>query len=368
MAPAVMAALVLLLHGVRRDNIKLLWPTALAYAAIGLHVFLQVRSGAVVGRAYEPEGADLLGRMSSLYPGFDATLAYPLSVVTQATLFFKYLLLWLVPYPGWMSIDMREPFALSFHDWRYVAGALAFVAYGVLAIRLILKKGRLGLLGFAMISPWLMFATEFSTVRIQEPFVLYRSYVWMPMLFAGLPALAMLTRRIAPSATAMLMAFVVLLYVPATFDRLQSFSSPLLLWDDAANLIGPNDDRPGNDRIFHNRGVMFARYQFYDLAIKDYDRAIRINPTYAYFYNDRAASLYESGKYAQALNDYNKAIGMSREYARPFYGRGLTLIALGKRDAAAQDLTEACRRGAVAACKRLQKLMADGKSSALQRQ
>ena len=53
---------------------------------------------------------------------------------------------------------------------------------------------RLGLAGFALLSPWLLALTEFATVRAQEPLVLYRSYLWMSVLPAALPAV---TARLA---------------------------------------------------------------------------------------------------------------------------------------------------------------------------
>ena len=60
----------------------------------------------------------------------------------------------------------------------------------LLPVTLIWRGGRLGLLGFALLAPWLLFATELSAVRIQEQFVLYRSYLWMAPAFAGLGVLS----------------------------------------------------------------------------------------------------------------------------------------------------------------------------------
>jgi tetratricopeptide (TPR) repeat protein len=350
MAPAVMAALLLLVARPSKKLIFAVLPTFLLYGAVAVYVFMQIRSGHIVGQSYEPEAADLLSRFHARYPQFDPALAYPLSILTQATLFFKYLLLWALPNPAWMSVDMRESFALTLGSLYYLAGFMAFLLYGGAATWLLLSRGRFALLGFAMISPWLMFATEFAAVRIQEPFVLYRSYLWMPFAFLILPVILQWSRA---KPAALVLAVVAVLYVPCTLDRLQSFSHGLLLWDDAARLIGPEDNRPGTERIFHNRGVMLARVKLYDQAIQDYDRAIRTNPDYAYFYNDRAAAWLESGHPETALADYNRAIQMNQTYSRPFYGRGRTEEALGNREAAVRDYTKACLIGAPVACSRL---------------
>ncbi|MDB5855657.1 MAG: hypothetical protein JWR22_3698 [Herminiimonas sp.] len=353
MAPAVMAALLLLITRPGKKVLLAVMPTFLLYAGIAIYVFTQIRSGHIVGQSYEPEAADLLSRLHATYPQFDPALAYPLSILTQGTLFFKYLLLWVLPNPAWMSIDMREPFALTLGDPSYLAGFMAFLLYGGTATWLLLSRGRFALLGFAMICPWLLFATEFAAVRIQEPFVLYRSYLWMPFAFLVLPVIL---QRVRAKPAALVLAVVAVLYVPFTLDRLQSLSHGLLLWDDAAQLIDAKDNRPGTERIFHNRGVMLARVKLYDQAIQDYDRAIRINPGYAYFYNDRAAAWLESGRPRPALIDYNRAIEMNQTYARPFYGRGRTEEALGNREAAVKDYTKACLIGAPVACSRLVEL------------
>jgi tetratricopeptide (TPR) repeat protein len=347
MAPGVMVVLLLLIQAPSRKTLALIAPTFLLYAVIGVYVFFQIRTGHIMGQAYEPAGTDMLGRLHAIYPQFDPALAYPLSILTQASLFFKYLLLWVVPNPAWMSIDMREPFALTRGALPYLVGALAFLVYPIVAFTLLLRRGAVGLLGLAMLSPWIMFATEFAAVRIQEPFVLYRSYIWMPLIFACLP---FLIQRFSVKSGSTVLIACTLLYVPLSLDRLRSFSHGLLLWDDAAQLIDKDDARPGVDRIFHNRGVMLARVKLYDQAIQDYDRAIRINPDYAYYFNDRAASWLEGGHPDRALGDFNQAIHMSTKYARPFYGRGLAEEKLGDIGAATNDFALACRMGARVAC------------------
>jgi tetratricopeptide (TPR) repeat protein len=350
MAPAVMGVLFLLIAAPSRKRIAFVAPTFLLYAAIGVYVFFQVKTGHIVGQAYEPEGIDMLGRLHSMYPQFDPALAYPLSILTQASLFFKYLLLWVVPNPAWMSIDMREPFALTPGALPYLLGLLAFLAYPFVAFKLLLRRGAIGLLGLAMLSPWLMFATEFTTVRIQEPFVLYRSYIWMPLIFACLPCLL---QRLSPKPAVAVLVVCALFFVPLSLDRLRSFSHGLLLWDDAAQLIDKDDVRPGVDRIFHNRGVMLARVKLYKQAVQDYDRAIQINPGYAYYYNDRGAAWLEDGRPDRALADFNQAIRMSTKYTRPFYGRGLAEEKLGDRNAAVRDFATACEMGSAVACNRV---------------
>src|SRR5262249_40072836 len=53
------------------------------------------------------------------------------SVLTQTSLFFRYLFLWFVPYVGWMSIDLQYPLARTAFAWRESAGLAAFCLYPV---------------------------------------------------------------------------------------------------------------------------------------------------------------------------------------------------------------------------------------------
>lgn len=134
-------------------------------------VWSTVSSKGVLGEVYETRALGMLEQGAKLQGLADLPNLQMLSIQTQAWLFFKYLGLWLLPNPAWMSVDMREPFAMSLFG-RHMLGLIGFLGYFCVAVWLLLKRGRQGLLGFALLFPWIMFLTEWSTVRIQEPFVL----------------------------------------------------------------------------------------------------------------------------------------------------------------------------------------------------
>lgn len=351
MAPAVALALLLLTRPATRQLFRMVWPTFALYGSIGLYVVYQVKSGNLLGEAYEPRGMDMLSMLARLDPGFDPRLAYPLSILTQSFLFFKYLLVWIFPNPAWMSVDMFEPFATRFLSWPYLAGFIAFLIYPVVAVRLLLQRERKGLLGFAMLCPWLMFATELSTIRIQETFVLYRSYLWMP---GALAALAFFFQKVPAKRTATILALLILVMIPATWDRLNTFSSPFLLWNDAARLIKGKDSRPGVERVYHNRGLDLFRLGYFDLAIDDFTKAISLNPNQILVYNDRGATYLAEKKYEQALADFNKALEINPKFVRPHLGRALTYEALGNGQAARADYAVLCSLNYSGACKKLE--------------
>jgi hypothetical protein len=350
MGPAVALALLLLIRAPTRQLFYRVWPTFLLYGLIAGYLIIQFKSGNILGEAYEPRGMDMLAMLAKLDPEFDLRLAYPLSILTQSFLFFKYLLVWIFPNPGWMSVDMFEPFATRFWSWPHTAGLVGFVLYPVAAIWLLLQRERKGLLGFAMLCPWLMFATELSTIRIQESFVLYRSYLWMPGAFA---AMAFLFQKTPAKRTSIILTALVLVMIPATWARLTTFSSPFLLWNDAARLIKDKDNRPGVDRVYHNRGLHLFKLGYADLAIDDFNKAISLNPYHVLVYNDRGATYLATKKYEQALADFNKALEINPKFARPYLGRALTYEGLNDTAAALADYRMLCSMGHNDICKKL---------------
>lgn len=356
MAPAVSAALLLVwwrTHGKYSGHTLQIWlsrlmPIFLVYGVLALIVILNMKG--ILGKVYEPLGADAAVQFSDLQ--VDKDLIFPLSVLNQGALFFKYLGLWLVPNPVWMSVDMREPFATSFLAWPQTLGFIAFVAYPLIAFALMWRGGRLGILGLAMIAPWLLFATEVSTVRLQEQFVLYRSYLWAAPAFAGL---IVLFGRMEKRHAVISLGLFSLLMFPLAYQRLQTFAHPLLLWDDAAQLVEGKKNRIGVARIYFNRGHEFERVGLSERAITDYTRALQEKTGYyrPYLLSDRGASNLSLKRYAEALRDFDAAIALKQDNPRSYMGRGLALEALRKPDLALANFHSGCQLGWDAACKKL---------------
>jgi len=342
MAPTLALALILLLQKPAQRFTWRILSVFVLYTLIAVFVVYQVKTQNVLGQAYEINGNGMLARLASSHLNFDVSLAYPLSILTQCFLFFKYLAIWIVPSPAWMSIDMIEDFSITLTEWPYVLSAFAFVLYFSVAVYLLLKRERKGLFGFAMLCPWLLFATEFSTVRIQESFVLYRSYLWM---FGFTMMIPLLLRHLSSRRALLVLGMVIVLLVPLTWSRLTTFSHPLLLWDDAAQLIEKNDKRPGVERIFHNRGIEFARLKMYRDALKDYDRALVIYPQYSYVYNDRGAVYLEIGDYQRAIVDFKKSIELNPNYPKSYMGLVRAYASVGNHAAAQKNYLKLCAMG-----------------------
>ena len=334
MLPAVLLALTVLLHDDWRAKLWQRWRVFAALAIIALFV-IAAKKG-VLGSAYEIYAPEMLD--------VESDLNYPLSVLTQAWMFFKYAGLWLFPNPAWMSADMREPFAQSLLSPHLLAFA-AFLAWGAGAFWLLAKRGRAGLAGLAMLFPLLMFMTEFSTVRIQESFVLYRSYLWAVGACCVLPLLLdKLDKHIASA----IVAATALALFPISMERLSSFGHPLMLWDDAEKLVKDRPDLPGVYRIYYNRGTELIKVDEYDLAIKDLTLAAKLHPDWPFPYNNLGSAYAKKGDWRAAADAFTQAIEIADRKKmgvnpRPYFGRAMAYEFLGETEKAKLDYQVTCK-------------------------
>jgi len=347
MAPATAVMLSVVLSSRAKISKTVLWMTWGAFAVIGLFGVLRVKGliGVPYEIAFEVAGADSYFTQSGL-DGMPPSLLHLLSVLTQAGLYFKYLLLWWWPNPAWMSVDMRVPFVNSILDWQAWAAAVAFVAYGVLAAWLLFRRGKLGLVGFALLFPWLMFLVEFSSVRVQEPFVLYRSYLWLP----GMALLiALFLTRFTGQKMVVSMLVVALGLIPLAWNRLWTFSDPSRLWNDAALKL-KDGTVVGADRIYYNRGNASLSLKKWDMAIADYNRVVANNPNIQPAYLNLGSAYYGSKRYREALVVYDKAIKLNPKDAQAYLGKGLSFQHLHNEAAALEQFNISCGLGSFVGC------------------
>ncbi len=339
--PGIALAMTFLIRKPSRALVKELWLPFSLFFAIALLITLRVKG--VIGSPYEPLAVNMLQQLN-------IQNAYPLSILTQGTLFFKYLQLWLLPSPAWMSIDMREPFATQLIMWPYSALFVSFLIYPLVCFWLLLKGGRKGLAGFALLSPWILFIPELSTVRIQEPFVLYRSYLWMPLLFAAIP---FVIDKLLRKQALLILMLASILFVPLTWNRLTTLSHSFYLWNDAEILIHNKENVIGAERIYYNRANAYSYLEKYDEAQNDYSKVIAINPQFSHAYLGRANAYFQQKNYLMALDDFNKTITLAFNTPKAHMGRGLILQAHGKQEMANKAFKISCAQGHINACKKL---------------
>ena len=333
--PAVALALLLLLRGKAESGWRWLAAPAALFVLVGAVLVYQGR--ALLGAPYEPYAAPAIGSLPGFHPGFDQRLAYPISVINQGWLFFRYVFTWLVPWPGWMSVDLRMPVPGTLLAWPQAAGFVAWLAYPVCAVLLLRRGGRAGLAGFGLLAPWLLALTEFAVARLQEPFVLYRSYLWMPVLLAALPAVL---SRVPQRWRHWLVAVTCAALAAATLERLATFKSPLALWEDVVRKNGDSTVALV-ERGYLNRGQVRYGLGERQAALEDFERALKLNERFPDAWLARASVYLVSGRPAQALADIDRAVALDPQYASAWDKRCVALLTLGRPAEARADCERA---------------------------
>jgi tetratricopeptide (TPR) repeat protein len=331
MLPGALLAVVFVLHANWKAQ---LWRYRYVWAGHFLLAVLVVMAKAgLLGQIYEPTTDQMLVKPPQW--------AYPLSVLTQSGLYFKYLMHWLLPQPRWMSIDMQIALAGTVQP-GYLLGLVAYIAMGAGSIYLMSRRGLAGLLGFSLFYPWVMFWTEFSTVRIQEIFVLYRSYLWAAGLFCAVPVV--FKRVELRSAVTMVVLLAAGLFVVA-MERLTVLSLPLFVWDDAAKLVKGENALPGAYRIYYNRGYEYWNQGMAEPAKQDFKKAIELNPRFADAYGNLGALYANQKEWENARSMLQQAIDVAarsgRGYSTAQGNLGLVQANNGEWDAALSSFTQA---------------------------
>lgn len=274
------------------------------------------RGQEVLGASYEVFSGDVVSQFARPALMESSSGLWLMSIGTQLLLFWKYLFLWLVPNPAWMSADMRVDFP---ELW---ANPLAFTGVALTLVVLVgalwiwwrrRGQGRLGALSAVLLFVAIPFAVELSTVRVQEPFVLYRSFLWMPayaLLLALLLAWAheWVARRGIWAGRAFWVAAVAagLSLYPLAQDRLRSFSSEEALWQDALNKL-PRPDVAGADRIYYNLAGEAYKRKDYPEALRLSERVVAQNPRAFQGYLAKGTSLLALGRIDDAEQAFSDA-------------------------------------------------------------
>ncbi len=234
------------------------------------------------------------------------SLAYR-SVLTQAGLFFKYFLYWLVPFPT--SIDMRAEFVTT----SQIAGVLFFWIYGFGSLALLLRKTT-RYLGLGLLLAAALFVTEFSRVRLGEIFVMYRSYLFsMGYVIAFGWCVERLRGRWMGAAG---LALAVLAVV--TMERVQMFRSEIDVWKTAIELVDLNNPKIAcqSGRIFSNAGGQLVKDGKFDEAINYMEAATVLAPKWDSLRSNLGIAYLMGGKMDKAKSTFSYLTNSKDEFIR----------------------------------------------------
>lgn len=328
-----LATLPVLVVALRPNRRQLAMGLLAGVALVGvIATILALRYGDILGKAFDPFSHVYLAQLAALGPDVREH-AFLLSVVNQAYFFFQYGFHWLLPYSGWLSIDMRPPFPITLLSMPQVLGVVGYIGIVVGGFVLVLRcRDWRALVGVSILIPALLFATEFSTVWVQDPFVLYRSYLWA----IGIPGVVLLLFH-GFSSRILLIVGVCLgsLLIWQSLDRVMSMATPERLWTDAI-AKHPNDPRAvGRWFPYLVRGNQYLEHRQMREAYNDFKTSSTLGDGGLGAFNV-AAMLSAAGRHEQALQALDDAARAG--YNQPGFAvqRGIVLAALGRHGEAVQ--------------------------------
>ena len=98
---------------------------------------------------------------------------------------------------------------------------------------------------------------------------------------------------------------------------------------------------PNNANVYSNRGNAKNRLGRYEEALKDLNNAIELNPHLFQAYNNRGATKGKIGHYEEAIQDFDKAIDLKPDYVNAYNNRGNAKDELGRHEEAIKDYDKA---------------------------
>ena len=137
----------------------------------------------------------------------------------------------------------------------------------------------------------------------------------------------------------------ILVLVVVTLSIEPSFASSVTFQKEYTYQASETDSK----LIYVNCGIAYMEKGQYDLAIRDFDEALRIDPRNASAYINRGLTYLVQGQHDLAIRDYGKAIEIDPSNANAYHSRCIAYSRLGLDQQVIKDLRTSARLGNVEA-------------------
>ena len=127
----------------------------------------------------------------------------------------------------------------------------------------------------------------------------------------------------------------------ATFSDLMPVDAAQGSAENIASLTAVIDRTPNNPGAYNVRGAAYGRAGRYKEALKDFDKAISLDPRSYQSYANRALIHRYTGNQNQAIADYTQAISLNQNYDTAYIGRGELYRLAGRSSEAFKDFETA---------------------------
>jgi tetratricopeptide (TPR) repeat protein len=128
-------------------------------------------------------------------------------------------------------------------------------------------------------------------------------------------------------------------------DTLYSIFSSLYFGDEKSKALDIIDilalRKPNNALYLSDKAVVLAEFGRFDEAIKNYDRALELDPDDGTAYANKSVALASLGRYKEAIEACDQAIRLNADDALAYFDRACAYALLGKKDEMLTDLGKA---------------------------
>ncbi len=96
----------------------------------------------------------------------------------------------------------------------------------------------------------------------------------------------------------------------------------------------------GDARYYNNRGFALNGKHEYERAIEDFDKAIKLDSGKAMYYNNRGVAHLRLKDYDRALEDFDKTLKIDSKFSSAYHNRGMALSGKGRHDKAVEEFSK----------------------------
>lgn len=99
-----------------------------------------------------------------------------------------------------------------------------------------------------------------------------------------------------------------------------------------------------NADAFNGRGAAYLNERMLESAIRDFDRAIQLDPNFPAALNNRGLAYYYKRDFKRAIQDYDRAIRLKPDFVTARYNRASAYAYIGQEDLAIKEYDEVLRQ------------------------
>ncbi len=254
--------------------------------------------------------------LSNAVPNETSGISRSEYLYTQFSVYLKYWQLMFMPVS--QNLDYNYSVSVSFWDIRTIVALILNIL--IIVFGFFIRK-RNPLISFAVFWFYIVLSVESGIIPIRDVIAEHRLY--LPILSAGfiLSVILLSLFRNKRKMYLLVSGLIIVVLCVATISRNKVWQDELSLWKDTVK------KSPEKVRAITNLGKVYKDRGNYPLALREFDKAIELQPNYI-TYTNRAEVHFLMGSYGASQEDYTNAIKLDPSPAQTYYHRGLCFLNL----------------------------------------